>query len=125
MKTLMVLCLLASGCAPGIRGSWDASGQIDQDRLFKLTMTFESPERGVALLAMADGASHPVPICRLIVVERSVRFDLDAQGGTSCTAATRPLTFRGTLGHDVVAGDIVDASGKDTGIWRAFRRPEQ
>ncbi len=117
------------GCAPGLTGRWDASGEVEQRRLFGMDLTFQSDEAGTLTFTdRAPGSTgRPLTTCKLTLADGALSFQLDPQAAPNATCASlaRPLTFKGTLGHDVIAGDITDAAGNRVGMWRAFRKPTE
>ena len=131
MKRLILLSLAlgAVGCATGLAGQWDASGEIEQRRLFNMGLSFEDEANAKTSYADrygGDPASRSLAICSVSMLERDVKFVFDptSKAGTQCAALAKPLTFKGTLGHDVLVGDLHDAAGKRVGMLRAFRKPQ-
>lgn len=118
---ILLASTMLGGCGSGLNGAWQASGEVETTRLFRLDLTFEGDDRGMAVFTERDGVGRATPLCRLAVKEAHVRFDVDAAGSQTCATSSHPLTFQGTIGHDVVVGEVLDASGKKTGMWRAFR----
>ena len=123
ITTVLLLALGYLGCAPGLSGTWDASGTLAVANAFDLDLTFESETKGIAVYATTDAGEKAVPVCRTRLVEEKVSFMIDTAGGTSCATLTRPLAFTGRLGHDVMTGQVHDAAGKKVGFWRAYRKP--
>ncbi len=122
---LFAATALLVGCGPVIQGGWEASGHTGVAAAFDLDLTFKSDKDGVAVFATADKRERAVPICQPRFEETKVRFMIDTAGGTNCATVQKPLTFSGTIGEDVMSGDIHNASGERVGMWRAYRREKK
>mgnify|MGYP001565238093 CR=1 FL=1 len=128
MKHLAALALLALasvGCAPTLRGSWEASGHLGVADPFDLDLKFDQDNKGFAIYGTDKGTERQVPVCETSLVEGRVKFVIDAGGKTTCATLEKPLTFTGALGQDVMTGDIQNAPGEKVGIWRAYRRVQK
>ena len=122
---ISLFCLALScwcGCAPGLAGEWRASGHTGVADAFEMKLTFQSEEAGRAKFATQDRGERAGPICDIRRAEQLVTFVVDTEANTTCTALSRPLGFRGTLGQDIIAGQIYDSRGEAIGIWRARRQ---
>jgi len=122
---LPLLLLMTTACSPGLTGAWQASGHLGRADAFDLDLSFETATRGLAVYATVDTGERAVPVCNVRMHEATVLFVIDTQGQTTCSTLSHPLTFQGILGHDVIAGRILDAAGAEVGIWRAFRREKR
>lgn len=120
-----VVVMLATACGPTLVGSWDASGHLGRADAFDLDLAFETEARGLAVYATQESGERAVPVCQIKRLETAVQFIIDTEGRTDCSTLNRPLSFKGVLGHDVIAGDIFDAAGQKVGIWRAYREDEK
>ncbi len=119
-----LLAVALAWCAPALQGNWNGSGHTNVADAFDLQLTFESVERGLAVYATESG-ERAVPVCRIQLNEQRISFVIDTRGQTTCATLEAPLTFRGILGQDVIAGRIVDDVGEKVGQWRAFRAKER
>ena len=113
--------LLATGCGPVIKGTWDASGHTGIADAFDLDLKLDGDFKGSAQFATPDGKALSVPICESSLRENRVRFVIDTSGATSCATVKTPLTVTGAIGEDVIAGEIQNAAQDTVGIWRAYR----
>lgn len=115
-----LVVLAVSGCAPSLKGNWLASGHTNIADAFDLQLTFRSEKKGLAVYGTETG-ERAVPVCSIRLVDQRVAFVVDTRGNTTCQTLEAPLGFRGILGEDVIAGDIVNDAGQPVGQWRAFR----
>ena len=121
---LFVVGVSFAGCAPGLAGGWDASGHLGTANAFDLDLTFQDNQNGLAVYATTDSGEKAVPVCRTKLDQGRVSFVIDTAGGNTCSTLSHPLTFKGSMGKDVIVGSIGDAAGENVGIWRAYRKPE-
>lgn len=119
----LALVLVAAGCAPGLEGQWQGTGERGEARFFQFALDLKSTPPS-ALWLGERGAEMRLAVCSLVEGEGgTVEFRLDPETpALSCDEMTRPMVFKGAFGRDVLAGDVLDATGKAAGRFRAFRR---
>ena len=65
-------------------------------------------------------------VCGFKEVEKHVEFSMDPdKRATACADGAPGLQFVGDMGRDVISGQVLDASGKKVGMFRAFRLPKE
>lgn len=119
---LACCALLAIGCAPGLQGHWQGTGERGEARYFQFAIDLQS-KVPTALWVGDRGAETRLAVCALTTSEDGVvefRMDPDTPA-LNCDDLKRPLTFKGAFGRDVLAGSVQDGAGAAVGRFRAFR----
>jgi len=111
-----------AGCAAGLRGTWDATGEVEEGRFFAFRLDCEDPEKPVADFGPMGGERVRLAVCALTEKDGRVEFRMDPDSrATTCEAMKSPYRFVGEFGRDVLTGRVLDSQGRDIGMFRAFR----
>jgi hypothetical protein len=122
---LVFVAALFAGCAPGLEGRYQLSGDLDRPEYarFQGELHVDDDGKGYALLDIADQPTVRLPLCQTKRTEGTLIFDVDGSypPGRTCDALTRTLSFRGDIGGHVLTGEVTDPEGTRLGLWRALR----
>jgi len=118
----LAVCFGVLACAPSFKGIFEGSGQIDSDRFFLFTLDIA---KRTATWQESDHGQEMLALCDIVQNEGAVSFsiDLDSRAKT-CEEMKSPYRFQGTLGRDVVTGEVSDPNGRVVGRFRALRHHE-
>ncbi len=114
--------LLWVGCGAGLKGTWNASGEVDEGRFFSFALDTTEASSPVADLAFEGGDRVRVAVCGLTEKDGHVEFKMDPDSrAQTCEAMKSPLRFVGDFGRDVMTGRVLDWTGREVGVFRAIR----
>lgn len=117
---LGMLALLS--CGGGLRGVWDASGEVDEGRFFAFLLDTTESSRPEADFALPGGDKIRLAVCGLTEKDGHVEFKMDPDArAQTCEAVKSPFRFIGDFGRDVMTGRVLDWTGRVVGVFRAYR----
>lgn len=114
--------LFVGACGGGLQGIWDGSGEVDEGRFFSFVLDLKESERPVADFGFTGGDRVRVAVCGLSEQEGRVEFKMDVDTrAQTCEALRSPYRFIGEYGRDVLTGRVLDWTGREVGMFRAYR----
>jgi hypothetical protein len=118
----LAVCFGLVSCAPSFKGIFEGAGQIGNDRFFSFTL---DTERRTVTWQESHQGQEVLALCDIVQNKGAVSFsiDLDSRAKT-CEEMKNPYRFQGTLGRDVVTGEVSDLNGRVVGRFRALRHHE-
>ena len=124
VSALASVAVAGLGCGGGFKAQWKGSGEVGEGRFFQFLMDTKR-EVPAAAFQYAGVEQTAVAICDIRQQEQHVEFRMDPDSGAkTCDALRTAYLFVGDYGRDVVTGQVLDASGRRVGLFRAFRVPD-
>lgn len=122
MAVLMVGLISLPGCAAGLKGLWNGSGEVGYGLFFQFSLNTRDMDAPVAEFHYDKGTRATLAVCDLSEEDGAIEFkmDPDARAGT-CETMVLPFRFIGRMGVHVITGRILDGENKAVGRFRAFR----
>ncbi len=114
--------LLLGGCGGGFQGLWNASGEVDEGRFFEFVLDTRESGMPVADFGFSGGDRVRMAVCGLSEKDGQVEFKMDLEArAQTCEAMKAPYRFIGTFGRHVMTGRVLDWTGREVGMFRAYR----